>query len=354
MEQTKCVIRRWRPEDAESLAAALNDRAVLDNLRDGLPFPYRPEDALWYINAMLSADPHGTFAYAVDVGGKAVGSVGAFRQENIHARTAELGYYLGREYWGHGIMTAAVRQLCAKLFAETDLLRIYAEPFTSNTGSRRVLEKSGFRLEGILRQNAVKNGKVQDMAMYSLLREDAALMGEDANSAAVPDIPDTVRLGTRRLTVEPMRPEEIAGLAERCRAADPELSAAYGEMLAGCLAHPKDALWYTAWRFRLRGTDVQAGDACFKGLSADGRAEIGYGIEPEHQGKGYATEGVRALCRWAFSQPGVCLLEAETLADNRASQRVLEKLGFRPNGEVGEEGPRWSLDRASFDAACRA
>ena len=46
--------------------------------------------------------------------------------------------------------------------------------------------------------------------------------------------------------------------------------------------------------------------------------------------------------------------EAETLADNRASQRVLEKLGFRPNGKVGEEGPRWSLDRASFDAACRA
>lgn len=111
------------------------------------------------------------FVYAVCVDGKPVGNVGAFRRENIHCRTAELGYYIAQECWGRGIMTSAVRQLCDKIFAETDILRIFAEPFTYNIGSRRVLEKAGFALEGILKNNAVKNGKVQDMAVYALTKE---------------------------------------------------------------------------------------------------------------------------------------------------------------------------------------
>lgn len=164
-------IRKWNIEDAGKLAAALSNKKVLDNLRDGLPYPYTEKDAEDYINAMLNSDPNSTFAYAVDVDGAAVGSIGAFRQENIHFRTAELGYYLDERYWGKGIMTEAVRQLCEKIFDETDILRIYAEPFAYNIGSRRVLEKAGFQLEGILRNNAVKNGRVLDMAMYSLTRE---------------------------------------------------------------------------------------------------------------------------------------------------------------------------------------
>ena len=164
-------IRKWNIEDAKNLAAALSNKKVLDNLRDGLPYPYTEKDAEDYINAMLNSDPNSTFAYAVEVDGAAVGSIGAFRQGNIHFRTAELGYYLDERYWGKGIMTEAVRQLCDKIFDETDILRIYAEPFAYNIGSRRVLEKAGFQLEGILRNNAVKNGRVLDMALYSLTRE---------------------------------------------------------------------------------------------------------------------------------------------------------------------------------------
>ena len=110
-----------------------------------------------------------TFAYAVDVDGTAVGSIGAFRQQNIHCRTAELGYYLTEEYWGKGVMTEAVRMLCEKVFAETDIIRIFAEPFAYNTGSRRVLEKAGFQFEGIMKCNAVKNGQILDMALYGLV-----------------------------------------------------------------------------------------------------------------------------------------------------------------------------------------
>ena len=109
-------IRQWRLSDAKDLAAALSNQKVLNNLRDGLPYPYTDQDAHDYIRAVLSADPDQTFAYAVCVDDKVVGSIGAFRQENIHRRTAELGYYLSEAYWGQGIMTQAVGMLCAGCF----------------------------------------------------------------------------------------------------------------------------------------------------------------------------------------------------------------------------------------------
>lgn len=164
------LIREWKKSDAAALAAALSNKNILNNLRDGLPYPYTEIDAEEYINSVLDSDPNDTFAYAIDVDGRAVGNIGAFRQKNIHCRTAELGYYIAEEYWGKGIMTCAVRQLCKKLFAETDLLRIFAEPFAVNVGSRRVLEKAGFRLEGIMKNNAFKNGQVLDMALYAYTR----------------------------------------------------------------------------------------------------------------------------------------------------------------------------------------
>lgn len=167
-----CRIRKWRLEDAPALAAALSNRKVLDNLRDGLPYPYTEKDAAEYISAMLAADENETFAFAVTVDDKAIGSIGVFRQGNIHRQTGELGYYIAEEYWGRGLMTQAVKQVCAHVFEVSDMLRIYAEPFAHNAPSCRVLEKAGFQFEGVLRCNAVKNGAVVDMRLYSLLRSD--------------------------------------------------------------------------------------------------------------------------------------------------------------------------------------
>ena len=167
-----CILRKWRLSDAKDLAASLNNEKILNNLRDGLPYPYTEKDARDYVSLMLSSDADSTVAYAITVDGKAIGSIGAFRQKNIHRQTAEIGYYLAEEYWGRGIMTEAIRQLCKIIFDTTDILRIYAEPFAYNTGSRRALEKAGFVFEGTMKNNAVKNGKVLDMALYSLTRMD--------------------------------------------------------------------------------------------------------------------------------------------------------------------------------------
>ena len=166
-----CQIRKWKLSDAKDLAIALSNKKIQDNLRDGLPYPYTEQDGADYISAMLSADENETFAFAITVDGKAVGSIGVFRQVNIHRQTAELGYYLAEEYWGKGIMTEAVKQICEYVFGKSDIIRIYAEPFAYNAASCRVLEKAGFQCEGILRKNAVKNGKIVDMKMYSLIKE---------------------------------------------------------------------------------------------------------------------------------------------------------------------------------------
>ncbi|KEZ90623.1 GNAT family N-acetyltransferase [Lacrimispora celerecrescens] len=168
----ECKIREWQIEDAENLASVINNKKIQDNLRDGIPYPYTVEDAKEYITSMLSADKDETYTFAITVDDKAIGSIGVFRCNNIHFRSAEMGYYIAESYWGKGIGTNAVKQTCKYIFEHTDIIRIFAEPFAYNTASCHILEKAGFQCEGILRKNAVKNGVILDMKMYALIKED--------------------------------------------------------------------------------------------------------------------------------------------------------------------------------------
>jgi ribosomal-protein-alanine N-acetyltransferase len=168
----ECKIREWQIEDAENLASVINNKKIQDNLRDGLPYPYTVEDAKEYITSMLSADKEETYAFAITVDDKAIGSIGVFRCNNIHFRSAEMGYYIAESYWGKGIGTSAVKQTCKYIFEHTAIIRIFAEPFAYNTASCHILEKAGFQCEGILRKNAMKNGVILDMKMYALIKED--------------------------------------------------------------------------------------------------------------------------------------------------------------------------------------
>ena len=165
------AIRPWRLEDAASIASALNNKRVQDNLRDGIPYPYTEMDAIDFISMTLGAEKDALYPFAIEGDGIVVGSIAVSRLDNVHRRTAEMGYYIAEPYWNQGITTEAVRQACAYVFANTDILRIFAEPYAYNTASCRVLEKAGFQLEGVLRKNAVKNGQILDMKMYAMVRE---------------------------------------------------------------------------------------------------------------------------------------------------------------------------------------
>ncbi|MBR2836492.1 MAG: GNAT family N-acetyltransferase [Coriobacteriales bacterium] len=147
---------------------------------------------------------------------------------------------------------------------------------------------------------------------------------------------------TERLRIYPATLSQMeAAIASET---DEELKKAYQEMLDGCLQNPHLWEWYAMWMIELKdGTHI--GDLCFKGLDLNGVTEVGYGILEKYQGQGYATETVKAVVSWAFDNPMVAAIEAETDPGNKASQRVLEKCGFVPNGQTGKEGPRFTIVR---------
>ena len=154
------------------MAEAANNPKIAANLRNVFPNPYTLDDAKWYVNDCMEHEGKGQFTRAIVVDGKAVGSIGIFVREDVYEKSAELGYWLSEDYWRQGITSGAVRKICREAFARFDIVRIFAEPFDYNAGSRGVLEKAGFTYEGTMRNGVYKNGKVFSYCMYSLLREE--------------------------------------------------------------------------------------------------------------------------------------------------------------------------------------
>jgi RimJ/RimL family protein N-acetyltransferase len=166
------AVRAWRSADAPSLAHHANDRRIWRNLRDRFPHPYGLSDAEAFLTMALAMTPPTYFAIAVDE--QAVGGIGYTLHDDVERVSAEIGYWLGAEYWGRGIMTAAVRGVTRFAFSQHhDLCRIYAVPFDWSTASVRVLQKAGYRLEGRMRRSAIKDGQVTDQLLYAILRDEA-------------------------------------------------------------------------------------------------------------------------------------------------------------------------------------
>jgi RimJ/RimL family protein N-acetyltransferase len=168
LELKSCKIRPLSLQDAESIQHYANNRKIWLHLRDLFPHPYTLEDAHVFLGLVSKEDPTTTFAIEKD--SQAIGCIGLRLGNDIHRKTAELGYWLGEPFWGRGIMTEAVREFTRLAFETFDLQRIFAEPFASNAASIRVLEKGGFICEGRMQANVFKDGKVLDSFMYARVR----------------------------------------------------------------------------------------------------------------------------------------------------------------------------------------
>ena len=164
-------LRPYCMEDIPSMVQYANSWKVARNLRDVFPHPYTEKDARDFVALCLQNEGRGQLCRAIDVGGQAVGTISLTAGRDVYRKSGELGYWLGEDFWGQGIMTAAVQRICQEGFERFDLVRIYAEPYAYNTPSRRVLEKAGFTLEGVMRRGVYKDGQVQDYCMYALLRD---------------------------------------------------------------------------------------------------------------------------------------------------------------------------------------
>jgi len=166
------AIRPWRPGDEPSLVRYANNRDVWINLRDQFPHPYTAGDAARWIQIATARSP--VTSWAIEVGGEPVGGISLKLQDDVDRVSAELGYWLGEQFWNRGIMSRAVRAVTRHGFAQFSLTRIYALPFVPNEASQRVLEKAGYKKEAVLRRSVIKDGEVLDQALYAITDRDVA------------------------------------------------------------------------------------------------------------------------------------------------------------------------------------
>lgn len=160
-----CVLRKFEEGDAPLIAQLANDRDVWINLRDRFPHPYALEDGEAFVAAAVKQDPPTNLAICVDR--RAVGSVGVTLGKDIERVSAEIGYWIGKPYWGRGITSAALFAATQYAIKTFGLTRVFAVPFVHNVASIRVLEKAGFIREGLMRQSAIKDGVVQNQYLYA-------------------------------------------------------------------------------------------------------------------------------------------------------------------------------------------
>lgn len=164
---------KLRPHDKNDipfLIKYLNDPQVTQFLTSAIPQPYTQADAEYWVHQ--SSRQLG--AQAIEYNGVYVGDTGAERGYFERAQSAQLGYWLARDYWGKGIATAAITLQTQQLFATTPLVRIAAHVFQGNTASCRVLEKCGYTQEALLKQAAFKNGSNFDVYLYAKIKNQVA------------------------------------------------------------------------------------------------------------------------------------------------------------------------------------
>ena len=165
----KCVVRDWTRADKASLIRHANNRNVWRNLTHRFPYPYTEADAEDWLS-LLEGMPEPTH-WAIDVDGQAVGGIGCIVGKGIHTKSGQFGYWLGEAYWGKGIMSAVVGYIAPYVMSRFALVRLESPVFEWNPASMRVLEKCGFKREGVLRASVLKDGRVIDQMLYALVRE---------------------------------------------------------------------------------------------------------------------------------------------------------------------------------------
>lgn len=163
-------LRPFELSDIHDLVAAANHPDINAYLRDHFPYPYTMQDAYWWLTEGIKT--HACHA-AIALDGICIGGISVVYGEAETHLSGEIGYWLGRDFWGRGFATDAVRQMTEDVFQHTDLVRLYAHVFSPNIASRHVLEKCGYRQEGVHRKAIIKNGELMDLYVYARLREDS-------------------------------------------------------------------------------------------------------------------------------------------------------------------------------------
>ena len=162
------ILRDWTSDDIGSLVRHANNPRVAAMMRDAFPSPYTKDDARRFID--LATTPGPRLFLAIEVDGEAQGGIGIHPYDDVHRRSAEIGYWLSESCWGRGITTDAVRAIVPIAFIAFDIIRLQAGIFSSNRASMRVLEKCGFVQEAVHTNAITKNGVTMDEIVYVCLK----------------------------------------------------------------------------------------------------------------------------------------------------------------------------------------
>ena len=159
------LLRPLRLADAERLAELANNEKISVNLRDGFPHPYTLDDAKSFLQRFSGQEPI-TF-FGIDYNGEYAGNISLVMGQDIYRKSAEIGYFLGEPYWNKGIATTAVNLITEYAYNKLGIIRIHTGIFEYNTASMRVLEKCGFKKEGVFSKSVFKQNNIWDEIRYA-------------------------------------------------------------------------------------------------------------------------------------------------------------------------------------------
>ncbi len=164
------TIRQFRDSDLASLVKYAHNPRVANQLRDLFPYPYTAADG----KNWLAIAGNRNYGYNFAIGNEmmCIGGIGIHPQFDVHRYSAEIGYWLGEPFWSRGIMTLAVEKMTAFGFEQLKMARIFATVFAYNPSSMRVLEKCGYRREGVMRKYVFKNERFWDAVLYARTDDD--------------------------------------------------------------------------------------------------------------------------------------------------------------------------------------
>jgi [ribosomal protein S5]-alanine N-acetyltransferase len=153
-------IRPWQPEDAAALSAVANNKNLWDKMRDRFPHPYTISAAEDWIALCIKQTP--TEHFCIEGDGRVCGGIGFIPGSDVEKKSAEIGYFVGEDFWGKGIATKAIALLVKYLAANHQFVRLFSIVYANNPGSMKALQKNGFNLEQIRKKAVFKNGVIMD------------------------------------------------------------------------------------------------------------------------------------------------------------------------------------------------
>ena len=167
----RLLLRRLKLEDAPHIVTFAGDYDVA-KMTLNIPHPYPPDEAMPFIKRSYKTWEEGTaYSFAIVLGTTDIfmGVIGL--RPHMQHRRADVGYWIGKSFWGHGYMTEALERIIQFGFEDLDLNRIDAGYRVDNSASGRVMEKAGMEYEGTFRQYAMRDDEYMDLSYRAILRE---------------------------------------------------------------------------------------------------------------------------------------------------------------------------------------